>query len=40
MMTNIRSHKWRIQNPTMRLAVVIGSAVALVATVGAPTKWW
>jgi hypothetical protein len=39
-MQTMKSHKWRFQSPVVRVATVVGTAVALVATAGAPSKWW
>ncbi len=34
-----KSHKWRFQNPVVRVAALVSTAVAFVAATGAPTKW-
>ncbi len=39
-MSKLKSHKWRLQAPVVRVATAVGTTVALVATVGAPSKWW
>ncbi|MCU1395692.1 MAG: hypothetical protein JWM34_4120 [Ilumatobacteraceae bacterium] len=39
-MSTMKSHKWRLQSPVVKVAALVGSAVALVAAAGAPTKWW
>jgi hypothetical protein len=35
-----RSHKWRFRSPSVRIASMLGTAVALIAVVGAPSKWY
>lgn len=35
-----KSHKWRFQSPVAKAAALVGSAIALVAATGAPSKWW
>lgn len=32
--------KWRTAAPIAKAAVSAGTVVALIATVGAPLKWW
>jgi hypothetical protein len=35
-----KSHKWRFKAPAVRVATMVGTAVALVAIAGAPSKWF
>ena len=39
-MAQMKSHKWRMQAPVVKVATLVGTAVALVAAAGAPSKWW
>jgi hypothetical protein len=32
--------KWRVAAPIARAAASAGTVVALIAVVGAPSKWW
>ncbi len=39
-MQQLKTHKWRLQSPVVKAAALVGSAVALVAATGAPSKWF